>query len=85
MPLWRQIAQQIEKEIRDRTLHPGDKLPTEWELTERFGVNRHTIRRALSALAEAGVVRAEQGRGTFVQEGLIAPIWTQFNRDILQG
>lgn len=69
--LWRQIARQIEHDIRAQVLRPGDKLPTEWELTARFGVNRHTVRRALSALAEEGVVRAEQGRGTFVQEGLI--------------
>lgn len=69
--LWRQIADQIEQDIRDQVLRPGDKLPTEWDLTARFGVNRHTVRRALAALAETGVVRAEQGRGTFVQEGLI--------------
>jgi GntR family transcriptional regulator, phosphonate transport system regulatory protein len=69
--LWRQIAQQIEQDIREQILHPGDQLPTEWELTERFGVNRHTVRRALAALAESGAVRAEQGRGTFVQEGLL--------------
>ena len=71
VPLWRQIARQIEHDIRSNVLRPGDKLPTEWELTRRFGVNRHTVRRALAALAESGAVRAEQGRGTFVQEGLL--------------
>ena len=71
VPLWRQIARQIEQDIRSQVLRPGDKLPTEWELTRRFGVNRHTVRRALAALAESGAVRAEQGRGTFVQEGLL--------------
>lgn len=71
IPLWRQIARQIESDIRSQVLQPGDKLPTEWELTRRFGVNRHTVRRALAALAETGAVRAEQGRGTFVQEGLL--------------
>ena len=69
--LWRQIARQIENDIQTEILQPGDRLPTEWALTHRFGVNRHTVRRALSALAETGIVRAEQGRGTFVQKGLI--------------
>jgi len=69
--LWRQIALQIEADIRAQVLRPGDKLPTEWELTARFGVNRHTVRRALAALADSGAVRAEQGRGTFVQQGLL--------------
>ncbi|MEM8878411.1 MAG: phosphonate metabolism transcriptional regulator PhnF, partial [Pseudomonadota bacterium] len=46
----------------------GSMLPTEAELSRQFEVNRHTIRRALRALAEDGLVRAEQGRGTFVQD-----------------
>lgn len=69
--LWRQIAQQLERDIQAKVLQPGDQLPTEWELTQRFRVNRHTVRRALAALAECGVVRAEQGRGTFVQESVL--------------
>lgn len=69
--LWRQIAREIEDDIRRQTFRPGERLPTEMDLTRRFGVNRHTVRRALAALAEEGVVRAEQGRGTFVQEGVI--------------
>ena len=35
-------------------------------LAERYGVNRHTVRSAISALVQEGVLRAEQGRGTFV-------------------
>lgn len=69
--LWRQIAREIEDEIRRQSFRPGERLPTEMALTQRFGVNRHTVRRALAALAEEGIVRAEQGRGTFVQEGVV--------------
>ena len=39
---------------------------TSWR--ERFGVNRHTVREAIAALVQEGVLRAEQGRGTFVQQ-----------------
>jgi len=64
--LWRQIADQIRLEIVGGKLESGDKLPGELPLAERFGVNRHTVRRAIAALVEEGVLRAEHGRGTFV-------------------
>jgi GntR family phosphonate transport system transcriptional regulator len=69
--LWRQIRQIIESEIMDGVYQAGDRLPTEYALAKRFGVNRHTVRRALGALEEAGTIRIEQGRGTFVQENVI--------------
>lgn len=69
--IWRQIADEIQHDIQKDVLKPGDRLPTEQQLTARFGVNRHTVRRAIAALSDQGVVRAEQGRGTFVQSGRI--------------
>jgi GntR family phosphonate transport system transcriptional regulator len=66
--LWRQIADAIRLDIVGGKLNEGDKLDGELPLAERFGVNRHTVRRALAVLAEEGVVRAEHGRGTFVAE-----------------
>ncbi len=65
--LWRKISQTIERRIEERELSPGDKLPTEYELSRQFMVNRHTVRRALSYLQEKGVVESTQGRGTFVR------------------
>ncbi|WP_395675858.1 phosphonate metabolism transcriptional regulator PhnF [Inquilinus sp.] len=70
--LWRQISEALEGEIRDG-IHPaGARLPTEAELSERFGVNRHTVRRAMAELEERGLVDVTQGRGTFVHLGAIA-------------
>lgn len=69
--LWRQIAASLRAEIGDRTLPPGARLPTEFQLAERFQVNRHTVRRAVAALEEAGLVSVEQGRGTFVRSEVI--------------
>ena len=66
-PLWRNIAEALQRDIRQNVLKPGDRLPSEQALVARFGVNRHTVRRAIAALSELGVLRAEQGRGTFVQ------------------
>jgi GntR family phosphonate transport system transcriptional regulator len=69
--LWRQIQQILEEEISKGVHQPGEQLPTEAQLAERFSVNRHTVRRALAGLEEKGVVRVEQGRGTFVHEQVI--------------
>lgn len=61
---WRRVADGIRAAIGDGSV--ADRLPAEGELAERFGVNRHTVRRAIAALASDGLVRAERGRGTFV-------------------
>ena len=65
---WRQIADAVRDEIAAGVFSAGERMPTEAELALRFGVNRHTLRRALAALAADGLVRADQGRGTFVAE-----------------
>ncbi|MGO8914508.1 MAG: phosphonate metabolism transcriptional regulator PhnF [Stellaceae bacterium] len=68
--LWRQIAESLAVEVSAGSF-AGGRLPTEPELAARFGVNRHTIRRAVAALADQGLVRVEQGRGTFVADRLL--------------
>lgn len=69
--LWRQIGRDIAEKIQQGTYAPGMKLPTESELSQEYGVNRHTLRRAISELAEQGMIRVEQGRGSFVQEHVL--------------
>ena len=69
-PIWKSIRSSIEQEISDGIYGPGEKLPTEQELTQRFGVNRHTIRHALAALADDGIVRSRRGSGVFVASQL---------------
>ena len=64
---WRQIADEIEGEIASGTFPAEAQLPTEAVLAGRFGVNRHTVRRALASLAGRGLVRATRGLGTFVE------------------
>jgi GntR family transcriptional regulator, phosphonate transport system regulatory protein len=67
---WRQIAESLGEDVTEARFADG-RLPTEPELAARFGVNRHTIRRAIGMLADQGLVRVEQGRGTFVAGGHI--------------
>ncbi|MDP6389676.1 MAG: phosphonate metabolism transcriptional regulator PhnF [Alphaproteobacteria bacterium] len=69
--LWWQIAETLEQEIGRRAYGATGRLPTEIEFAARFGVNRHTVRRAIAWLQEQGLVRIEQGRGTFVQDSVI--------------
>ena len=68
---WRQIETRLRQELTEGTLKPGQQIPTESRLSRRFGVNRHTVRRALLALAEEGLLSIEQGRGTFVRDQVI--------------
>jgi GntR family phosphonate transport system transcriptional regulator len=65
--LWRRIADDLEQAIIVGAHAAGERLPGEVEIAARFGVNRHTVRRALAELSERGLVRAERGSGTFVE------------------
>lgn len=64
--LWRQIQERLEADIASGSLRPGSRCPSEHILAEIYGVNRHTVRRAIAALAEKGLVSVRQGRGTFI-------------------
>ena len=70
--LGRQVADGIERGIADGRFAAGEKLPGEMEIAETYRVNRHTVRRALAALAERGLVRAERGSGTYVEAQRLA-------------
>ena len=69
--LWRQIANRLQHDIGAGIYPPGGRLPTEAELSQQFRVNRHTVRRALEELSRGGLVRVEQGRGSFVAEDVL--------------
>jgi GntR family phosphonate transport system transcriptional regulator len=66
--LWRQIETTLAGEIAAGVHKAGDRFPTEHQLAERFGVNRHTVRRAVAELVQRGLLRVEQGRGAFLAE-----------------
>ena len=65
---WQAIAAQLRGDILAGRVAPGERLPNEQALSERFGVNRHTLRQAVQALAREGHVHVRQGSGTFVRE-----------------
>jgi GntR family phosphonate transport system transcriptional regulator len=65
-PIWKAIATSLSNDIAEGVYQQGDKLPTEAVLAARFGVNRHTVRQAMGALADEGIVHARRGAGVFV-------------------
>jgi GntR family phosphonate transport system transcriptional regulator len=69
--LWRQITDALRTEIAAGCYQPGARLPTEAELSQRFGVNRHTVRRAMEELSRTGLARIEQGRGAFIPDDVL--------------
>ena len=62
------IIKQFEELIRGHKLKPGDRLPSERELTDLFKVGRPAIREALRSLESIGLIEVKQGRGSFIKE-----------------
>ncbi|WP_170573094.1 phosphonate metabolism transcriptional regulator PhnF [Ruegeria atlantica] len=65
-PIWKSIALSLTSDIAEGRYGTGDRLPTEAQLAAQHGVNRHTVRRALSEMAEQGLVHSRRGAGVFV-------------------
>ncbi len=77
-PLYQQIFDDIKRAVDEGEYAPGDKIPTEVELAERYAVSRITVRRAIEDLSTAGILVKRRGLGTFV----CAP---RLRRKLLQG
>jgi GntR family transcriptional regulator len=65
--VFRQIADQLRAAIQNGRLSEGDRLPSEAQLIDHYGVARMTIRNALQLLEGEGLTRAEHGRGVYVR------------------
>lgn len=73
-PLYAQLMERIQMDIRQGVYPVGDKIPPEHELEERYGVSRVTVRRALQELTSAGLLERKQGKGTFVSQPKPEPL-----------
>jgi len=67
-PRYRQIADELERQITSGALAPGERLPTEAELQEHYGASRNTVRDAVRWLTIRRLVETRPGQGTFVVE-----------------
>ncbi|HEY64554.1 MAG TPA: GntR family transcriptional regulator [Caldilineae bacterium] len=66
LPLYYQLMQELRSRIEQGEWKPGDLFPSERELCQAYGVSRMTVRQALAELVNEGLLRRDQGRGTFV-------------------
>jgi len=66
-PLWLQLANILRTQIQSGQLQPGRIMPSETTLMQEHGLARGTVRKAIDALVDEGLVNKVQGRGTFVR------------------
>lgn len=81
--IYEQIVDQIGLLVAEGQLKPGDRLPSERELVERFQVSRASIREAISALEMMGLIEVRAGEGTYIRQvnidSVVAPLaWMLF-------
>ena len=81
--IYEQIIDQIAQLVAEGQLKPGDRLPSERELVERFKVSRASIREAISALEMMGLIEVRSGEGTYIRQvnidSVVAPLaWMLF-------
>ena len=84
-PKYIQLSEFLRDRIERRELQPGDQIPTEEALGKKYRVSRGTVRQAIALLANQGLIRREQGRGTFINAPLAGPTFftlTSFNDDM---
>lgn len=67
VPLYRQLADTLQRKIREGHYKPGDKIPSEHELVSIYGIGRPTIRHALELLVRNRFLIKKRGAGTFVR------------------
>lgn len=72
IPLYIEVAQALERDVRSGQLKPNDKLPPQRELADYLDVNLSTIARAFKLCTAKGFISGEVGRGTFVSSDVLS-------------
>ena len=88
VPYYIQLIEALRKRIKDKGLKPGDKLPSEPDMCDMYGVSRTVVRQALRELELQGLVTRRKGKGTFVaqpkiHESLVQSL-TGFYQDMVE-
>ena len=69
-----QVIERLTDAIVDGRIKPGDRIPTEQELADSFGVSRNSVREAIKILVSYGVLEIRRPEGTFVANGFTEPM-----------
>lgn len=86
-PVWKRVETALLTDIREGRFDSAGRLPSEHELAERFGVNRHTARQALAGLVQRGIVFKRKGGGSYLVPGVLdyeIGTRTRFNTNVAQ-
>jgi GntR family transcriptional regulator len=85
VPIYIQIVERVGHLVATGVLQAGDQLPTVRQLATDLRVNFNTVARAYRLLDEAGVISTQQGRGTYVLEGLSTGQAEELRQAALEG
>lgn len=69
-PKYFSLMEQLKNDIVSGVIRPGEKLPSENELSQKYSLSRHTVRKALGILVQEGYVEAFHGKGTYCSENM---------------
>ena len=88
IPYYIQLMELLKEQILKKVWNPGEQIPSEQDLCERYGISRTVVRQALRELEIEGVINRRKGKGTFVSEpkiseGLIQNL-TGFYQDMVE-
>lgn len=85
VPLYEQLRMALRERLENGVIAPGERLPSEAELCQKYGVSRITVRRAVDELVEEGVLERRQGKGTFVAQKRAVVSVESLNSDATEG
>jgi GntR family transcriptional regulator len=85
LPIYTQIANQIQGRVANGMLKPGDQLPTVRALALELRVNFNTVARAYRLLDEERLISTQQGRGTYITEKPLPKVTERLRRESLEG
>jgi GntR family transcriptional regulator len=84
LPIYTQIVNQVQSQLANGMLKPGDQLPTVRALAQELRVNFNTVARAYRLLDEARIISTQQGRGTFITEILLPYVAEKLRNESLE-
>jgi GntR family transcriptional regulator len=85
MPTYMQLVNQVRRATRNGTLRPGDRLPTAREVVAALTINPNTVLKAYTQLESQGLVISRPGLGTFIAQGIPAPLAPALQRQLRRG
>lgn len=84
LPIYTQIVNQVQSQLANGVLKPGDQLPTVRALAQELRVNFNTVARAYRILDEARIISTQQGRGTYITEILLPYVAEKLRNESLE-